>query len=198
LASNKTMTTYAPWRLDPGLLGRFHPDYPDDIEVFCHDGEPRRTQVRPEVCWVRVASVAPWIERSVLLIEQYAAAYNAAIRSRPWGNLARVYHGVLLNQPHALTTVRQGGRVAFILAPGLDLPLMVSEAYLVERAHWSVIPCHRCGFYEALDPPSTMWKTRFPDARDAPEDAIAKKSFSAFCPLCGGTQLFKLTPEEAS
>jgi hypothetical protein len=31
------------WRDDPLLKGRFHPDFPDDLQVVVHDGGPRLT-----------------------------------------------------------------------------------------------------------------------------------------------------------
>jgi hypothetical protein len=46
-----------PWRGDPDLVGRFHPEYPDNLQVVVHDGEPRRTGRGTEACWVRVTGV---------------------------------------------------------------------------------------------------------------------------------------------
>src|SRR5262249_33186603 len=31
----------SPWHRDPLLDGKFHPQYPDDIQTFVHDGDPR-------------------------------------------------------------------------------------------------------------------------------------------------------------
>ncbi len=40
-----------PWRSDPLLEGRFHPEYPDDLQVIVHDGGPRLTKNAPELMW---------------------------------------------------------------------------------------------------------------------------------------------------
>lgn len=45
-----------PWRTDPALSGRFHPDYPDDLQVIVHDGGPRFTEKPPELIWVTVTA----------------------------------------------------------------------------------------------------------------------------------------------
>ncbi len=44
----------APWRKDPALAEAAHESLPDDILVTLHDGEPRRTEIGAEHCWVRV------------------------------------------------------------------------------------------------------------------------------------------------
>ena len=44
------------WRNHSGLLGRFHPDSPDDLRVFVHDGYPMITGRGAELMWVRVKS----------------------------------------------------------------------------------------------------------------------------------------------
>jgi hypothetical protein len=125
----------APWRTDPGLRGRFHPQFPDDLQVLVHDGEPRRTGKRTEVCWLRVVA-----------------------------GEGGLYEGELLNQPHQLTTVAAGQRLRFLAAPGGRHPLYVTEEYLRERDGWEIQPCPSCGLHEVLDPPSVMARTRFPDA----------------------------------
>lgn len=132
---------HGPWRTDPGLRGRFHPQYPDDIQVLLHDGEPRRTGKRTEVCWVRVVGGD--------------------------GSGGGVYEGELLNQPHQLATVKPSQRIKFLAAPGARHPLYVTEEYLRERSGWEIQPCPSCGFHEGLDPPSVMARTRFPDSGDA-------------------------------
>jgi hypothetical protein len=124
-----------PWRTDPGLRGRFHPQYPDDLQVLVHDGEPRRSGKRTEVCWVRVVA----------------------------GD-GGVYEGELLNQPHGLATVKQGERIRFLSGAGGKHPLYVTAEYLAERDSWEIQPCPNCGLRETLDPPTVMAKTRFPDA----------------------------------
>ena len=126
---------HGPWRSDPGLRGRFHPQYPDDLQVLVHDGEPRRTGKRTEVCWVRVD-----------------------------GGEAGLYEGELLNQPHQLATVKAGERIRFLSGAGGKHPLHVTPEYLAERDGWEIQPCPSCGMKETLDPPSVMARTRFPDA----------------------------------
>ena len=49
----------APWRTDPLLAGRFHQNYPDDLQVVVHDGGPRLSVIGPELMWVRLHEVAP-------------------------------------------------------------------------------------------------------------------------------------------
>jgi len=44
-------------RNHPKLHSRFHPEYPDDVQVIVHEGGPRITDRRPEVVWVRVIGV---------------------------------------------------------------------------------------------------------------------------------------------
>ncbi len=148
-----------PWRRDPALRGRFHPRFPDDLQVLVHDGEPRRTGKRTEVCWVRV---------------------GADLGPAPAGG-GRLLAGVLLNQPHARTTIHAGDALRFLSAPGGAHPLLVTDAYLAERAAWELEPCPSCGLAEALDPPSVMARTRFPDL-DA--DALPVM-FTAHCAACG-------------
>ncbi len=55
-----------PWRSDPALVGKFHPSYPDHLQVLVHDGEPRRTAHQPELCWVRVVAEELGPERPAL------------------------------------------------------------------------------------------------------------------------------------
>lgn len=141
-----------PWRTDPGLRGRFHPQYPDDVQVLVHDGEPRRSGKRTEVCWVRVVAGDDGL-----------------------------YEGELLNQPHGLVTVKAGDRIRFFARAGGKHPLYVTAEYLAERDGWEIQPCPSCGLREALDPPSVMARTRFPEAVG---DAVPVM-FTAHCALCG-------------
>lgn len=142
---------HGPWRTDPGLRGRFHPQYPDDLQVLVHDGEPRRSGKRTEVCWVRIVA-----------------------------GVGGVYEGDLLNQPHALATVKQGQRIRFLSGAGGKHPLYVTPEYLAERDSWEIQPCPNCGLHETLDPPTVMAKTRFPESGDA-----VPVMFTAHCALCG-------------
>ena len=46
-----------PWRDDPLLTGRFHPNHPDDLQVIVHEGGPRLSTSPPELIWVRLDGV---------------------------------------------------------------------------------------------------------------------------------------------
>ena len=157
----------APWYRDPLLAGKFHPQHPDDIRAIVHDGDPRRTRRAPELCWVRILRVD--------------AVASAAGRN--------VYLGELLNAPHALTSVARGTRVKLMGVPGLPHPLQVTDAYLRERAAWTIAPCDRCGCTECFDPPSEVARFRSPDA---PASAPAG-SITATCAHCGGAQVLART-----
>jgi hypothetical protein len=172
----------APWRLDPLLAPGFHPNYPDDTQVLVHDGEPRRTKRQAEVCWVRLRGAVPAPMRTLLAIDDRPTA----IQPSP-----HVYIGELLNQPHALTTVKRGDPIKLISVPGLPHPLHVTDDYLAERASWAISPCNRCGITEVFDPPSVMAKVRFEDARAGG----VVQTFTAFCAVCSGVQLLKRLPE---
>jgi len=174
------------WRVDPDLAGRFHPQSPDDLQVVVHDGEPRRTRRAPESCWVRVQTVD-----GVLRVPNLApgGSFPPAPEAVRWIE-RRVYRGTLLNQPHALTETRKDGDVLFVHAPGIPHPVQVRPDYLQERPRWAFVPCDRCGADQALDPPSVMARTRFPDA---PAGSVPV-AFTAFCP-CGGTMMVSALAE---
>jgi hypothetical protein len=163
------------WRTDPALASRFHRDFPDDLQVIVHDGEPRRTGKQPELCWARITG------------ERARAQFPRGPHDAPTYHDTAVYIATLLNQPHELTTIRGGERIFLVVAEGLPHPLMVTRDYLTERAVWSVVPCNRCGAEHTLDPPTTMAETRFPGT----EAGTRPIAFSAFCP-CGGTMMLSL------
>jgi hypothetical protein len=181
------MTT-SPWHDDPALARRFHPDHPDDLEVMVHDGEPRRTGRAPEACWVTVTALHGQVRIPVALPDAVPPVPAAQVTWTP----RSVYAGRLLNQPHHLTSTKQGDRVLFMVVPGLPHPLLVGEAYLAERGRWSFIACDRCGADQALDPPTIMARTRFPNA---PAGAVPV-AFTAICP-CGGTMALSLVEGSA-
>lgn len=163
----------APWHRDPLLDGRFHGEYPDDIQTFVHDGDPRRTRVGPELCWVRIVRVERAPTRRLAL--------DPTSHVEP---SRHVYVGELLSTPHTLTTVARGDRVKLISVHGLPHPLHVTDDYLREREDWIISPCNRCGATECFDPPSVMIAVRFPDA---PAGSIVER-FTTFCSHCGGVQ----------
>ncbi len=123
------------WRADARLRGRFHPEYPDDLQVLVHDGGPRITDRAPEVVWVRVS-----------------------------GSEGDAFLGRVLNQPVGLTGVREGDVIRFVACAGAPHPVMVTGKYLRERPDWEIIPCNRCGFDELFDAPSDLMRIVFPDA----------------------------------
>ena len=83
-------------------------------------------------------------------------------------------------------------RVRFVPDPGGRHPLAVTAAYLDERSAWTVHACTGCGLTEGLDPPSVMFRSRFPDAADEPI------GFTASCPVCGpsGSRTFERSAKE--
>ena len=123
-----------PWRVHPGLAGRFHPDHPDDVQVIVHNGGPKLTDQRPEIVWVRVMGVRE-----------------------------NVFAGVVLNEPAKLRNVTQGKEIQFLVTPGPKYPVLVTEKYLAERGEWKITPCDRCGFGELLDAPSDLIEKAFPE-----------------------------------
>lgn len=160
----------APWRHDPLLAGKFHPQFPDDIQALVHDGDPRRTRRGPELCWVRIQRVERAPTRRLASTEVEPSRH--------------VYIAELLNQPHTLQSVRRGERLKVISVHGLPYPLHVTDDYLREREDWTITPCSKCGMSECFDPPSVMVKVRFPDG--PPDAQIA--AFTSFCSHCGGVQ----------
>jgi hypothetical protein len=142
-----------PWRIDPLLQGRFHPEYPDDLQVVVHDGGPRLTKNPPELMWVSVV-----------------------------GKSGRAYRGKLLNKPHNLTTVRQGEELLFLAGSKEIDPFRVTPKYLKEREHWHVLPCNKCGMPELFDAPSDLIAVIFPNLKDRKDVAEMKfTSFCPLC-----------------
>lgn len=158
----------APWRRDPVLVGKFHRKFPDDLQVLVHDGEPKRTGRRTEVCWVRVDAAEAGPARPS------QSSTGAAIARG-----TQLYVGELLNPPKQLTTLAAGARVRLVADAGGRHPVAVTAAYLAERPAWTIGACGACGLTEGLDPPSVMFATLAPDA------GVAPIAFTARCPVCG-------------
>ncbi len=59
------------WRTDPKLIGRFHPDYPDDLQVWIYKGTRERMRGRPELVWVRLWSCTPEVCEGEMLNEPF-------------------------------------------------------------------------------------------------------------------------------
>jgi hypothetical protein len=157
----------AQWRSDPALAGRFHPSFPDAVEVIVHNGEPRRTGYKLELCWVQILGVA---------------------EMPPIGPDAPVYRGQLRCGPFQTDGLHEGDELLFVAATGGQHPLAVTRQYLDERKDWTIEPCKGCGLRECLDPPSVMMRTRFPDLQAGATTGL----FSSFCTFCGGIQVLKL------
>lgn len=175
-----------PWRSEPTVRRHTHPSWLDDVQVVVHDGEPRRTGRQPEACWVRVTKVELLPARPVMLDPKLPKAKRADLEQRySWDGY--LFTGTLKNQPHKLTSVRDGDELRFMIADGYGLLLMVTEQYLDERKRWAIGPCTRCSAIETFDPPSVMARTRF---SDVPEGSVME-AFNAKCALCGdeGTQM---------
>jgi len=140
-----------------------------------HDGDPRRTKRAPEVCWVRILGAEPGPPR---LARQPSGEPSPARDT--WVYVAR-----LTNAPHGLQDIRQGEELRFLSSAEMPFPLHVTRRYLEERGSWLINPCNKCSWDEAMDPPSTMARSRFPDM---PPDA-EPVTFTAFCPQCDGFQV---------
>jgi hypothetical protein len=122
------------WRSHRKLQGRFHPDYPDDIQVLVHDGGPRLTNHRPEVVWVTIVRCDE-----------------------------NVFRGTVLNGPKQLSSISRGSEIQFLIPDGGEYPLMVTDKYLRERASWIIQPCNKCGLSELFDAPSELMRVIFPN-----------------------------------
>jgi hypothetical protein len=154
----------AHWRDHPRPKERFHKDAPDDVRVVVHDGGPRLSRVAPEVAWVRIT-----------------------------GGEEDIFAGTVLNQPTKLATVSAGCSIQFKVPVSGELPLMVTEKYLLERPDWIVHPCDRCGLTELFDAPSDLLGLVFAPGPEQP----APEVFTAFCGWCGGIQLVQRVGSEA-
>lgn len=169
----------AAWRRDPRLAGKWHKQFPDDLQVLVHDGEPGAVKRRPENCWVRVDAALDGPARP-------ATTAAGAVLDR-----ARVlYEGVLLSKPHKLTTYAAGDRVRFAPDPGGRHLIAMTAAYLAARSAWTVTACTGCGLTEGLEAPEAMAAARFPDADGEVQ------AFTAHCPLCG-PPAFRMFTREA-
>jgi hypothetical protein len=123
------------WRSHPLLKTRFHPDFPDDLQVIVHDGGPRLTNRRPEAVWVRLHAI----------------------------EAADLFVGTVINQPSQLTSVKLGQHVRCLVVASAKYPILVTGKYLAERGDWDVVPCNKCGFGELFDAPSDLMRVIFPN-----------------------------------
>jgi hypothetical protein len=178
-----------PWRSDPHLASLFLIEHPDDLQVLVHDGEPRRTQRKPEVCWVTVTGVSQVLRFPVAGPD----AIPHTVEGAQWQERP-VYAGTLLNAPAQLDSVKRGDTIQLIHTPGMPQPILVRPEYLSERPDWALVPCNRCGADQGLDAPTVMARTRFPAM---PPDAVME-AFSAFCGCGGFMMLSKLARDPDS
>lgn len=154
------------WRDDPDLKGRFHPDYPDDLQVIVHDGSFRFTDTRPEVMWATVFTKLEWTHDT--------------------GETGHAFKGIVLNKPQQLKTVKEGGEILFVAHKDYKLPISVTYDYIAERAFYNITPCTNCGLPELFDPISKLAAKSFPDmAAQQEKQPHLKIMFTSFCPLCG-------------
>jgi hypothetical protein len=126
-------TPWGAWREHPALVGKFHPEHPDDVQVIVHDGGPRLSDRRPELVWARVT-----------------------------GMDGELFQATVLNRPHALVTVAHGQAIQFVVPAGLEHGLLVTPKYVAERGAWQIEPCKKCGLGELLDAPSDLLRVVFP------------------------------------
>ena len=147
----KQMSDSKPWRTDAAISEKFHPDFPDELQVIVHEGGPRLTERQPELVWVRIT-------------EKYGNAYR----------------GKLLNQPQQLPSLKQGDLILFLAPNSENQPFMVTDKYLQERSEWHIGPCDKCGMPDLFDAPSDLQATVFPDVpADAKMEAFT--SFCPLC-----------------
>jgi hypothetical protein len=123
-----------PWRTHPRLQGRFHPEYPDDLQVLAHDGGPEIAANPPELVWVRVTGMA-----------------------------GGVFTGRVLNAPQTTQGVREGDTIRFLAPEASEYAILATEKYLRERGDWTIHPCLQCGLTELFDAPSDLIRKQFPD-----------------------------------
>jgi hypothetical protein len=154
------------WHDDSDLKGRFHPQYPDDLQVLVHEGSFRFTDTKPEVMWLHILKRLTWNHKSA-------------------GNMY-AYLGTVLNQPHQLKTVKLNDQILFVAKQGYKLPIRVTREYMDERVLFDVTPCDKCGLPELFDPILALSQKSFPTMNEEPHETIA---FTSFCPLCGGLML---------
>ena len=152
----------SPWNSHPKLQGRFHSDFPDDLQVIVHDAGQRASGPLPELAWVRVTE-----------------------------SQDEVFTGVMLNQPAGLQNVVQGSQVLFIVPEGGEYPLQVSRKYLQERSSWRLLmPCQKCGLTELLDSPSELLAASFPSI--TAEQLSRGFTLTTRCGWCGGGMVIRL------
>lgn len=141
-----------PWRMHPRLMGRFHPQYPDHLQVIVHEGGPRLTKARPELVWVQTTDAVG----------------------------EDIFAGRILNQPQQLPSLKSGDVIRFIVPTSGRYPIMTTDKYMAERPHWKIHPCNKCGLSELFDVPTDLFRAIFPNA-SATEEIEMFTSFCGIC-----------------
>ena len=131
------------WENCAALLGRTHPNYPDDLQVVVHQGGPRFSSLPPEYIWVKIIG------------------YDQGI-----------FKGTIRNKPHNLTDYKLGSEILFHIPSNKSCkPVMLTQEVVHESKQWTVVPCTK-GYNEILfDPPSKFVEKIFPNlgADNGPE-----------------------------
>jgi hypothetical protein len=141
-----------PWRSHPRLADRFHPQYPDHLQVVIHEGGPRLSKAVPELVWVEITHIED----------------------------ENVFAGKILNQPRNLSSLRSGDEIKFVVPHIGKYPLLTTQKYLNERSQWKIHGCNKCGLTELFDAPSDLRQVIFPHmAADAEIEMFT--SFCGFC-----------------
>ena len=152
----------SPWHEHPKLRGRFHPEFPDDLEVIIHDGGSHTSDHRPELMWVRITECRDG-----------------------------VFSGIVLNRPTQLKSVGQGSEIQFIVPEGGPYPLQVNRKYVQERPAWRLLmPCRKCGLSELFDPPSQLLASSFRSV--TADQLSHGFTFTTRCGWCGDAIVVRL------
>jgi hypothetical protein len=160
------------WNNHPSLQGRFHEEFPDDLQVIVHDGQPTVTNRGAELVWVQVTGCG----------EDVAIFGGTKHLS--------VFRGTVLNRPHQLQTVSEGSEIQFVVPTGGEHPVQVTAQYLQERPGWRLLaPCKKCGMSELFDAPSIIVEHMFPNLTP---DQLSGFTFKIRCGWCGGGQVVRL------
>ena len=154
----------ASWHNDTALKGRFHPDYPDDMQVLIHEGSHRFTKTKPELMWVKITE-----HREFTCVD---------------GSAIIAYKATLLNQPQNLSTIAIGHEILFVAHEDFRYAIRVTDDYLADRVKYTITPCSKCGLPELFDPVVKLYAKSFPGLADRTNSVIA--NFTSYCPLCGG------------
>jgi hypothetical protein len=164
----------AMWHDDPNLQGRFHPQYPDDLQVVLHEGSFRFTRAKPEIVWGRI---------------QLGLEFE--FEGNP-PQIVRAYRASLLNQPVQLKTFKVGQDIMLVAHKSYKLPIYVTHEYVADRAQYHITPCNECGLPELFDPISKLVEHSFPGMKETlKKEEGAFPMFTSFCPVCGGTMVVK-------